>query len=306
MDGDHQDEGNSIMLRSRLTGIALISLGVGAAVVSLLGPLAFDVVRWRIGANTENQVAGQDVVTLVLVAPAAIVAGMLWLRGHRLAPVVTLGPALYGLYTFLSYILSPDYHRYAGNNENAFPLLLVLVILSWTTAGVAWSAIDRETLPRITDRTRNLLGGSLLLVGGLFVMAWSQQVAQVIGGSTALPEYLEDPGTFWVIKTFDLAFVMPVAIATGIGLLRNRAWAIHTAYAVGGFFTFMSAAVSAMALVMLARDDPAATLLLPAVTIPMTLVIGGLMLQLYRAYVPAGEPSTATGRHSGELEYRQG
>lgn len=128
-------------------------------------------------------------------------------------------------------------------------------------------------------------------------MAWSQQVVQVMRGTTVLREYLEAPATFWVIKTFDLAFVMPIAIATGIGLLRNRDWAIHTTYAIGGFFTFMAAAVSAMGLTMLVQDDPSATVVLPAVTIPMTLVIGGLTVHLYRAYLEVATQADVTEIH---------
>jgi hypothetical protein len=280
------------MLQSRLAGYALIALGLGIAAVSLLGPLALGFIDWRIAGNTETQLVGQDIIGLVLVAPVAVAAGVLWIRRHRLAPALALGPALFSLYTFMSYVLSPDYHRYAGNNENAYPLLLGIIILSWATAAAAWSALDRRAVPHLSDRVRKGLGVAFLLVGVLFVLTWSQQIAQVISGSTALPEYLDDPGTFWVIKTFDLAFVMPIAIATGIGLLRDHALALHVSYAVGGFFTLMSAAVSAMGIMMLLNDDPAATIILPAVTTPMTLVIAWLTVQLYRAYFNTG-PSRA-------------
>ena len=280
------------MLQSRLAGYALIALGLGVAAVSLLGPLASGLIDWRIAENTEIQLVGQDIVGLVLVAPVAIAAGVLWLRQHRLAPPLALGPALFSLYTFMSYVLSPDYHRYAGNNENAYPLLLGIIILSWVTAAAAWSAFDRASPTELSDRVRRTLGIAFLLVAGLFIFAWSGQIVQVIAGTADLPEYLDDPGTFWVIKTFDLAFVMPVAIATGIGLLRNNWLAVHAAYAIAGFFTLMSAAVSAMGIMMLLRDDPAASYFLPAVTTPMTLVIGGLTVMLYRAYLGTG-PSRA-------------
>jgi hypothetical protein len=285
-------KGTATMLQSRLVGFGLIALGVGVAAVSLLGPLAFGFIDWRIAANTETQLVGQDIVGLVLVAPVALAAGVLWLRRHRLAAALALGPALFSLYTFMSYVLSPDYHRYTGNNENAYPLLLTIIILSWVTAIAAWSAFDRTDQTRPSDPVRRSLGIAFLLIGGLFVVAWSGQITQVIAGTADLPEYLDDPGTFWVIKTFDLAFVMPIAIATGIGLLRNHALAVQVSYAVAGFFTLMSAAVSAMGIMMLLNDDPAATVILPAVTTPMTLVIGGLTVMLYRAYLGNG-PSRA-------------
>ena len=280
------------MQQAIYVGIGSVALGVGAAAVSLLGPIGFGVIQWRIAQSTENQVIGQDLVTLLLVAPLALVAGFLWLRRDSLAPVLTLGPALYSLYTSLSYILAPDYHRYPGNNEAAFPLLLALVVVSWLLAVAAWRSIDADLRPAISPRVRKALGASFLLVGGLFVLAWSAQVAEVIGGAPTLTEYRDAPGTFWVIKTFDLAFVLPIAIATGIGLLKNHPFAGRTSYAVAGFFTLMSAAVSAMGITMLINDDPAASLLLPAVTTPMTFVLAGLSIALMRA------PRQINAKHS--------
>lgn len=48
---------------------------------------------------------------------------------------------------------------------------------------------------------------------------------------------------------------MPLTVATAVGLLRRRDWAAHAFYAVLGWY----GSVAGMALVMLARDDPAAS-----------------------------------------------
>ena len=272
------------MQQTTYVGFGAFALGIGAAAVSILGPIGLDVIAWRVAGATENQIVGQDLITLLLAAPFALVAGVLWLRRHQLAPVLTLGPAVYSLYTFLSYILSPDYHRYPGNNEAAFPLLLAIVILSWLLAVAAWRALDTDRVPPIPSQIRLALGVSLLLMSGLFVFAWSAQVVDVIRGTSTLAEYQDAPGTFWVIKTFDLAFVMPIAIATGVALIRNRMWAIRLTYGVSGFFILMSAAVASMGITMLVRDDPSATVVLPVVTATMTFVIAGLVVALIRAH----------------------
>ena len=278
------------MVRSRLAGLGLIGLGLGAAAGSLLGPLAFNVIKWRIAANTENQILGQDVVTLVLVAPVSIAAGALWLRGHRLAPVMALGPTTYSLYTFLSYILGPDYHRYAGNNEKTFPLFLGLTLLSWTISAKAWSSIEPSTLPPVSRRVRIGLATSMLVVAGLLALAWVQQIGLVMTGDQSRTEYQDNPGLFWVIKTFDLAFVAPIALATGIGLLRERPLALRATYGVAGFLTLMGAAVSSMGIVMLVQDDPAATVAFPAIVTSVTLMMGVLTVSLYRTYVMSDPP----------------
>lgn len=59
----------------------------------------------------------------------------------------------------------------------------------------------------------------------------------------------------------------------------------------------MSAAVSAMSLTMLVQNDPSATVVLPAVTIPMTLVMGGLTVHLYRAYLEVATHVDVTESH---------
>jgi hypothetical protein len=47
------------------------------------------------------------------------------------APALTFGPALYAVYSYLQFILGPEYSRYPGNNEAFFPLYLALIILGW-------------------------------------------------------------------------------------------------------------------------------------------------------------------------------
>ncbi|HEX6256018.1 MAG TPA: hypothetical protein VFZ70_09425 [Euzebyales bacterium] len=108
----------------RTTALLVAALGVGVAVASMLGPLVFDVLRYRTSDTTLNQVMGGDLAGLVVVAPTALAAGVLLWRGHRAGPVVALAPALWAVYMYAQLIVGQEYLQLPGNNERFFPLLL--------------------------------------------------------------------------------------------------------------------------------------------------------------------------------------
>jgi hypothetical protein len=128
--------------KRRMTGVALILLGLGLAVSAILGPLGLGIISFRVSPSAQIQLLGGEFVSLVVAAPVAIPAGVLWLQGHRLAPALAIGPAMYAVYTYVQFILGPDYRSYPGNNESLFPLYVLLTILSWTLATRAWLALD--------------------------------------------------------------------------------------------------------------------------------------------------------------------
>ena len=135
------------------TGIALVALGLLIAANALIGPLALGVVRFHVSQTAENQLIGGEVVSLVVAAPLAVIAGVLWRRSNRLAPSLALGAALYALYMYVQYVVGPQYERYVGNNEYFFPLHLVLLILAWATGLRAWHALSEMRMPTIAIGT---------------------------------------------------------------------------------------------------------------------------------------------------------
>jgi hypothetical protein len=73
--------------RARLLGVGLVLLGAAVAVVAVLGPLVFDVLRYRTSATSMNQIIGGDAAALLVVAPVSVVVEVLAIRGHPAAPV---------------------------------------------------------------------------------------------------------------------------------------------------------------------------------------------------------------------------
>lgn len=73
----------------------MAGLFAGIAVASVVGPLVFGAIAHRTSDATLNQIVG-DLAGLVVVAPTALVASVLLLRGHRAGPLVALAPGAVG------------------------------------------------------------------------------------------------------------------------------------------------------------------------------------------------------------------
>jgi hypothetical protein len=145
-------------------------------VSSVLGPLVTDVIRYRVADLMVSQLKGADAVSLFVVAPACVAAGVTALRGHSLSAPLSLGPAAYTLYMVSEVVIGPDYAGIPGNVERFFPLLLGLFVLAGAVGASAWAMTNEQTVPDLSSRRARLVGGglvgaSVLLVVGRYVPA---------------------------------------------------------------------------------------------------------------------------------------
>ncbi|MEJ7763801.1 MAG: hypothetical protein WKF80_13500, partial [Thermomicrobiales bacterium] len=268
----------------RTAGLGSIALGIGIAASAVLGPLVLRVIEFRTSANIENQFVGGEVVSLGVVAPAAIAAGVLWLRGHRLAPALALGPALSAVYTYTTAVLGQEYARYPGNVERFFPLYAGLVTGGAAIAAYAWSRLGETEAPIPSDGLRRTVAGIFLGLGGFFALAWTAQIRLVVTGNPTA-EYEEGPTLFWLIKFLDFSFMIPLLIASGAGLLRRHPAAINAAYGLAVFATCLAGSITGMAVVMEAKGDPSAQPAMLVVLLPATAGLAIVTARLLRSYV---------------------
>lgn len=241
----------------RAFGVGAIVLGLGTALVTLLGPLGLGAIRYHASQGAVNQVLGGDVAGLLLVAPAAVVAGVLALRRNPAGPVLALGPAAYVLYTETQLALGGDFVRYAGNSERFFLLFLALFVLAGTLLVRAWTSLDAAGLPAFSRRFARFVAGFALVIAAFLVVGL--HLPGVVASLRAPPSGSAgpaDPAVFWLVKFMDLGVVVPIMVAFALGLLRNRGWAHKAMYAVVGWIALLGTAVAGMAIVMQATGDP--------------------------------------------------
>lgn len=247
---------DSFPRHSRFLGAALLLLGLGAATVALIGPLGAGRLEYHVSPGAAGQARGGDVAGLVLVAPVALLAGILVLRRHRLGPVLALSPAAYGLYMYFQLAVSGDPARYPGNSERFFPLLLGLFILC------GWVMLTAVRVPapvtgRPSRRVDRVVGVYLLLVSAFLVFGLHLPGLLAVWRGDPTAEYLADPGLFWVVKMMDLGVVVPVAVLAGVLLLRAPQRAGLLRYGITGWSALLASSVAGMAVVMQATGDPA-------------------------------------------------
>jgi hypothetical protein len=244
-----------------------------------------DVIQYRNSPAAIRQLQCGEVISLLAAAPLAIVSGLVWHRRRTLAAALAIGPGLYAVYMYVQYVLAGQYDRYAGNVERFFPLFLTLIILGWITALRGWSVLGGDrggAVPMPARRIRRTLGGLLLAIGLLFAAAWLGSIAGAVGVGSTPAGYGEDPNLFWLIRLMDLGFVIPAALVTAYGLLRNRAWAARLSYAIIGMQMLLTGAVCGMAVMMQARHDPGASPVLLVATAAATAGFAAIFIVMVR------------------------
>jgi hypothetical protein len=246
--------------RSRWLGVCLLALAVVLTDLSMLGPLVGGVIHWRIRATLLSQLYGLDVVSLVIVAPLAAVAGGLSLRGRPLGALLGMAPAAYAVYMVPQYVLGPDYAHVAGNNERWFPLLLIMFVLGAVGAGLSWGQL-RMSQPHGSARIESLVGRRLLpAVATVIFIRYIPTLADWMSATPKAKDYIAGPTFSWTIALLDLGLALPATVAVCIGYRRAAAWARPGLYALTGWFALVGAAVAGMAIAMQVRADPAMTM----------------------------------------------
>jgi hypothetical protein len=271
----------------------LLLLALGMAAASLLGPVGVGAMTYRTSPTSLNQLRGSDAATLFLLAPLTLGAAALAWRRHSAAPLLGAGIGAYALYTYTQVVVGQEYLRLPGNVEKFFPLLLVVFVL----AGAAVVLGQRATpavLPRLSPRMARVMGVVLLCLAAFLVLglhlpsmvtAWQEP--------SSMTEYASSPTPFWLVKLMDLGIIVPVAVVTGIGMLRGAPWAARVMYPLLTAYACLGTSVASMALVMVVRDDPDASLTMLGGFLGFAFVFAVLTAAAYR---PLFRSRTEPGR----------
>ncbi len=269
--------------RNPLLGIGLPVLGAAVATVAALGPLGFDLLRYRISPTSLNQIIGVDAAALTVVAPITVAVAVLAIRGHPAAPVLALAPSIFVVYTYTQLILGNEFLRLPGNVERYFPLLLAVFILAAAIALRSWNSVPAAELPATSARADRTAGVLLLVIAAFVVLGLHlPNYLDAMRDHPSTVQYLSSPTAFWLVKFMDLGIVVPAAITVGVGSLRHRSWARKPVYALLGAYTLIGVSVAGMAITMVARDDPDASLTTAAGATLMAALLAAVSGYVYR------------------------
>lgn len=270
------------MRRHRWLGVGLIALGTGLVVNSILGPMVFGLIDYPLSQTLMNQTIGLDAVSLAVVAPVAVAAGALALRGHVGGPILGFGPAAYTWYMFLQFVLGPEYGYYPG----ALPLHLGLFVLSGAIAVGAWAVVGSGDVPTAPRRSGRVRAAVLLGLVAFLLSRYVPMVIDALGGEGLSAEARAGITMFWSILLLDLGIVLPATIAVAAGLFAGRGWATKAMFMLIGWWAFVPASVAAMGIVMVANGDPNASAGQVAVFVAAAVAFAAFAAALYRRLFP--------------------
>ena len=268
---------------SHTLDVASALLAVALAAAALLGPVGAGALDYRTSPTTLNQLLGSDLAALVVAAPLALIAAALVARRHQVGPLLATGLGAYVVYTYAQVIVGQEYLRLPGNVERFFPLLLAVFVLGEALVVLGWREAAAD-LPAPSRRLERATGWVLLLIAVFLVVGLHLPTMRTAWADPmSMAEYASAPTPFWLVKLMDLGIVVPAALVTGVGLLRSSVRARRLMYPFLTAYALLSTSVTAMALVMLANDDPDASM---GLAIGFTLATAALLTLLGAWYRP--------------------
>lgn len=199
--------------------------------------------------SSAAQMQGNDFIALVLGLPLLVVSTMMAFRGSLRGRLLLTGTMGFFLYTYLSMSMLTAYNV-------LFLVYVALFTMSLYAFILCMLSFDLEDLPRhfTEELPRGWIAGVLFAVGGFLFLAWfGRVVPELLNPQT--PAALENTTTR-VIQALDLSLIVPLAVLSGILLLKRSAWG----YLLGSVAVLkgltMALAVSTMAINMAMKGVP--------------------------------------------------
>lgn len=192
----------TVLLAAAITAVTVYGLGYADAYRVSPG----------VRETLPDTLRGQDLLTSLTV-PVLVWTAVRARRSSLRAHLVWLALLLYYAYSYLMYVVAPF--------NDVF--LLYVAIIGLSTYGLfnGLVRIDIHTAaPAFTSLRTRALAYFLLAVGTLFTALWLSEIIPAIPGGLPDDLFVYDiPSTVHVL---DLAYVMPLIVATGILLLRGH------------------------------------------------------------------------------------
>ena len=181
----------------------------------------------------------QDIVTLILGVPLLIVSLCMLLKGSLKGRLLLTGTLGYFLYTYVSYVFLWMYN-------SMFIVYIVLMSLSFFAFTLSILSVDINNLSSSFSKKLpvKFLGGFQIFFAMASCLLWMGKIIPPIINGT-VPVGLEHYTTL-VIQGLDLGFIVPIAILSGVLLIKRKpfGYLLSSVIIMKGFT--MGAALTAM------------------------------------------------------------
>ncbi len=257
-------------------GRLLTVLAALLTINTLIGPLLLGWFEYPVPDSVLNQLLGLELVTMALVVPSLVGAAALARRGHPAAALVGFGPSAYAAYMFVQYVVGPAYRSYSS----AVLLHLVITTVALTATAWSWSLGSRIAPPELNDGGLRRLGVVLIALAAFVLLRYLPLLAGAASPGAIPTEFSDAPSFYWTIVLLDLAVVVPAALVAGIAALRGHPRSLQAVSSTLGWLAFVAPSVAAMAMVMLARNDPNASVGTAAIMVGVSALTVGAILHV--------------------------
>lgn len=241
------------------TFVSILSVIVGIILIYLAiqGPLFLNKIKYKTADVINNQIIGQDVVNLLILAPISIIGGIALFLRKRIAKYLLIATPLYLIYYVLSYTVGWEWSsdKYTGNSQLYTFHFLFILISSLIVLMYSLAVFPKNVESNFKKKGLIIYSVIFSLFLLIFASMWIREVLEVMATGTTRA-YDIAPTAFWLVRIFDLGFSIPLGLIS-IYLLWARP---NTTYPIQfmfyGFFLTMILAVNAMGLMMLINNDP--------------------------------------------------
>jgi hypothetical protein len=225
--------------------------------LSVQGPMILGNIKYKTAEIVNNQLIGQDLINLILLSPILLIAGLGLLFRKNFAKYLLMMTTLFLIYYALSYTIGWEWSNsaYTGNNQHYFFLFLFVLISSLIFMMFSLSIFPKNI--EVNFKKSGLIIYSALMIFFLLVFAsmWIGEVVELT--KTGMTRgYDIAPTTFWLVRTFDLGFTIPLGIISVYLLWVRPISSYPIQFMFYGFFFTMIIAVNAMGIMMLVKNDP--------------------------------------------------
>jgi hypothetical protein len=239
--------------------VGLLSAATAAILVYLAihGPLFLRAIKYKTAEVVNNQLIGQDIVNMFLLSPILLVGGITLLLGKRIATDLLIATPLFLMYYVLSYTVGWEWSSpvYTGNSYRYTFYFLFVLIASLIILLYSLSVFPKNVVSRFKKKGLAVYSVAFSLFLLVFAVMWIKEIHDVMSTGTARGYDLA-PTAFWLVRTFDLGFSVPLGLLSVYLLWARPQKAYPIICLFYGFFFTQIIAVNAMGWMMFLRNDP--------------------------------------------------